>query len=217
MSSPILYHGPGARQDALNAANSLGLLLAPPFGDDGLKVEQAREVVGLLQSAPTTESLGVVIIGPLDDAATGKSSDALLKTLEEPGDYVQAVLWAHDLGGVPLTIRSRSLLRFSPPGPSNEDEDDVLPRSAYTLVRAHLESDYATIIDTVNASLTKEKEEDSIAKGVRLVQALSDVLGMDLDDPHKRNLWEHLREVSLVRNPSAMEIISVLIGVPECQ
>ena len=215
MGSSILFYGPGARQAALNLASSTGFLLAEPFGDDGLKVEQAREIAELLRSAPISEQMGMLVVGPLDDAATSKSSDALLKSLEEPSPYVQAVLWADDLGGVPATIRSRCEDRFAPPGLENpEDEDtDSSPLTAWSLIQAYQESDYATIVDLVEAATAKEKGgENQQKKLLRLVGALADVLSQDLGDSHKRVLWERVREIAQWKNPSSLEIISALVG-----
>ena len=101
MASCILFHGPGARQAAEAEAAKIGRLVAPPLGDDGLKVDEAREVVELLMTTPVGDKLGVVIVGPMDEAAA-KSCDTLLKTLEEfKGGLIRPILWAHDLSGVP--------------------------------------------------------------------------------------------------------------------
>lgn len=214
MGSTILYYGPGARQAALNQAISLGVLLAEPFGDAGLKVEEAREIVELLQSAPISERPGVVVVGPLDNVATSKSSDALLKTLEEPSPYVLAVLWAEDLGGVPPTIRSRCTDRFAPLGPTDpEDEDESIPRFSWDLVKAYLESDYASIVELVEVCTAKESKDDKKQRKLNLLLvSLADVLSQDLNDPRKLNLWERLREVTQSINPSSLEIIAALIG-----
>ena len=110
MTSCILFHGPKARQAVLHEANCIGRLLAPPFGEEGaygLKVDEAREFVALLSTAPLGTAVGVVIAGPMD-VASPKSSDVLLKSIEEfNASVVFPLLWAHDLGGVTGTIRSR--------------------------------------------------------------------------------------------------------------
>lgn len=215
MGSSVIFYGPGARQAALNLATDLGFLLAEPFGDEGLKVEQAREVAELLRSAPISDKLGVVVIGPLDDAATSKSSDALLKALEEPSPYVRAVLWAEDLGGVPATIRSRCTDKFAPPGLDDPDaEEDSSPQTAWNLLKAYLEGDYATIVDLVESGTAKDGEKRE-KKLLRLVSALADVLSQDLENSYKRALWERVREVARWRNPTPLEVISALVGSGE--
>lgn len=106
-----LFHGPGAFQAALLAAGE-NYLQFPCPDDKGvvaevLKVDDAREVVKLLWSVPLGGKTHYVIVGPLDKAPA-KSSDTLLKAIEEPRPYAYvAILWATDEGGVSPTIRSR--------------------------------------------------------------------------------------------------------------
>jgi hypothetical protein len=212
-NSPILFYGPGARQAALNQAVSMGKLLRDPIGDEGLKVDQAREVAELLMSAPVGEEIGVLVVGPLDNATSGKSSDALLKSLEEPSPYMQAVLWADDLGGVPPTIRSRCLDRFAPPGAEEESEvEDMTPQTAYLLVQASLTSDYATLVEQIT-NLTAKDGDKVQEKLNRMVDAIAAILGESQKDPEKRVLWERWRKVALWRNPTAMELLGALVGV----
>jgi len=104
--STLLFFGPGAEQESLNQSHKIGRLLGT-FGADGLKTEEAREVVGLLTHPPIGDIKGVVLIGPMDTAQP-KASDVLLKSLEEfDASIVQPILWAEDIGNVTPTIRSR--------------------------------------------------------------------------------------------------------------
>ena len=115
MGTPILFHGPLARGEAVAHAAQLGRLVSEPIGDDGLKVADSRLIVTLSEDAGVGDKLPVVIVGPLD-RATPEAGDALLKTLEDLTDApLQIVLWADYLGGVIGTIRSRSLDRWCPP------------------------------------------------------------------------------------------------------
>ena len=80
--SCFLFHGPGARQAALGYSNATGRLIAPPFGDEGLGVQDAREAVELLASIPVGNLTGFVVLGPMEQA-TPQAIDALLMTVEE--------------------------------------------------------------------------------------------------------------------------------------
>jgi len=115
MGTPILFHGPLARGAAVTYAAQLGRLASDPIGDDGLKVDDSREIVRLAGNAGVGDKLPVVMVGPLD-RATPEAGDALLKTLEDLAEGpLQIVLWADYLGGVIGTIRSRTLDRWCPP------------------------------------------------------------------------------------------------------
>lgn len=202
MASCILFHGPGARQAALAEVPSLGVLVAPPYGDEGLKTAEAREVVSSLLSPPTGMEAGVVVVGPMD-LAWPKASDVLLKRLEEfHSDVVTPILWANDLGGVSPTIRSRCLDRWAPSVEEDDDDDDVV-MAAWELVEA------VTLGETylVGKALFKVK-----GKETALLNAIAAVLSTDMDDPVKRALWDRLRRVALWRNPTQIEVAAALVG-----
>lgn len=101
-----LFYGAGAKEAALNKAQSLGGFLCEPLEE--LPVGKAREVVSLLRTTLVGDehSHGVIVIGPIDQVST-KASDVLLKTLEEPHPNSSLVLWARDKGSVRPTIESR--------------------------------------------------------------------------------------------------------------
>ena len=144
---------------------------------------------------------GVVIIGPMD-LAWPKASDVLLKRIEEfDSNVVTPILWAHDLGGVSPTIRSRCLERWSPSLEDAEEDEDVVT-AAWELVEA------VTLKETyrVGSALFRVK-----GKEVDLLNAIAGVLSADLDDPVKRALWDRLRPVALWRNPTQMEIAAALV------
>ena len=115
MGSPILFHGPLARAEALDHATAAGRLISDPIGDGGLKVADSRRIVNLAGNAGVGDRNPVVIVGPLD-RATPEAGDALLKTLEDLAEGPLVILlWADYLGGVIGTIRSRTLARWCPP------------------------------------------------------------------------------------------------------
>lgn len=113
--TPCLYHGPGARDRAVREAGGEGFRpVAPPMGDDGLKVDDARALVEILGVAPVGDKRGSLVLGPLD-RTTPEAGDALLKTLEDYGEGPTRVFaWAWDLSGVLPTIRSRTLPVWCP-------------------------------------------------------------------------------------------------------
>lgn len=201
MSSCVLFHGPGAKRAAIDEAARLGRLVSPPIGDDGLKVDDARHIVDLMMSVPVGDLMGVIIIGPMDEA-NPKASDVLLKSIEEfRGDYLQPIMWANDLGGVTMTIRSRCMDRWV--NALGVDDDETLMAGSFKIVDAVGKRDYMTIVDTARAF---EKRE------VQLLGSLAEVLATTIDNPDHRALWERLRKVSLWKNPFMAEIIVALVG-----
>jgi len=200
-ASCILYHGPGAREAAITEANRIGRLVAPPIGDGGLKVDDARLVVELLMSVPTGELTGVIVIGPMDEA-NAKSSDTLLKSIEDfRGDYTIPIMWAHDLGGVSLTIRSRCLDRFVSALGSNDN--DVIVSDAFKIIEAVTTKDYLVVVDTMRPYDKREYD---------LIAALAEALSTRLDQEDCRQIWDRVRSVAEHRNPFLSELIVALIG-----
>jgi len=200
MASCTLFHGPGARSAALEVAYRSGRLLESPIGDEGLKVEEARRAVSLLQSVPVGTELGVVVVGPMDQA-NPKASDVILKTIEEfHADYVRPILWAEDLGGVVPTIRSRCLAKWAPP--TEEEEDETLTQAGWDLVSASIEGALWRLPALIS---------DFKGKELKLLQAVSDVLYMQAGDPVSRHLWESVRRVAQHRNPTPIEVLSAFL------
>jgi hypothetical protein len=201
MDSCLLCHGPGARQFAVDEAGRRGRLLHAPFGDDGLKVDDAREMVSLLQSAPLGIDLGVVIAGPMDMTKGLKSADALLKSIEQPNKYVQAILWATDIGGVKGTIRSRCLPVWCP-ATGDEPVDDELEGTARELLNAALNDQGFMVPGLVKKMKGKLPE---------LLGEVADAMTVLLDNPKVFPLWERVRAVARWRNPTQMEVISAFL------
>ena len=200
MFSCPLYHGPGARQYALDEASRAGVLLHEPFGEDGLKVDAAHEIVSLLQAAPIGIDMGVVVVGPMDKAPP-RSADVLLKSVEEPSDYIWLVLWADDLGGVRDTIQSRCLTMWCP-ATGFEAPDEELESTARELLAAYLGGRYFEVPGLVAKMKGKEAE---------LLGEVADAMGGTLDNPKVPPLWERVREVAKWWRPLPMEIISAFM------
>ena len=206
MSSALLYYGPGAREEALEEAYRLGELMTPPFGDEGLKVEEARAFVEALQ-LPPFDGIGCVIAGPMD-MATPAASDVLLKSIEEFGDYVRPILWAHDLDGVTPTIRSRCLARWAWADPDDQEPDedsDEIEAAGRSLVHAALNKELWAIPGYVTPHKGKEHQLLNIAAGEISRNPTPEAL----------QLWESLRKVAEHRNPTPIEIIAAFLRSSE--
>lgn len=206
--SCLLFHGPGARQTSLNYVEEMGRLLAPPFGDEGLKVDDSREIKELLSYPPVGEAVGYVILGPMEQA-TPEAVDGLLKNIEEFPEGVQPLLWAHDLGDVSPIIRSRCLDRWCPLLEEGE-EDESLITLGYDLVDAALAGENYRVALLLGKK--KEEKEDSL-KGVEreLLGVLADVLSTDLNDPKRLALWERVRKAAVWYNPTRLGIVAALL------
>lgn len=201
--STLLFHGPGARSEAVKKAEEMGRLLAPPFGDAGLSTDTSREIVDILSSIPVGDEIGVVVIGPLDDVHPS-AADALLKTLEDfDGKYVQPILWAEDAGSVVGTIRSRSLETWCPLQGSGLDS--VYLKVAEGLCLAALEGRVATVIETLKEHKGFEGQILRASCKVLVEQEGS------WSDKARMSLWGSLRDVLSVREPTALEILSAYL------
>ena len=73
---------------------------------NSIKIEIVRELIGRLSLKPF-ENGRIVILIEEADAMTEGAANALLKTLEEPPDYVLFILMTTRPEGLPSTVRSR--------------------------------------------------------------------------------------------------------------
>ena len=121
--SSFLYHGPGAREKALSR-QSEGRRLGGPFGEGGLKIEDARNVLSLFDRIPPGRKKCMITVGPLNKA-TPASIDVLLKSVEEPPRKVEIILWAEDLNGVLPTMISRCWPVWCPGEEMREREEEA--------------------------------------------------------------------------------------------
>lgn len=190
-----MLHGPGAESEALREAQRVGRLL-DQYGQKGLKTDEAREVVNLLMSCPIGTKIGVVVVGPLDEAQP-KAMDVLLKIVEEHHeDIVRPILWARDLGGVVPTLVSRCLTRWAHGEEEVEVEDEV-----YELLEAVQSGQVQEVPELV--SVFEKRVGD-------LLHQLLEVLSSD-HTPENLRVWEALRPVARWRNPTYLELISALL------
>jgi hypothetical protein len=173
--------------------------LHDPFGEDGLKIAESREIIELMNGTPLGDQVGVIVVGPMDRALPA-STDVLLKTLEEFDPQVfRPILWAYDEGGVRPTIRSRCVRRWCP---GDEIRDEELLRQVTELVQASLNQDRPAVLSFLRETT-----------GVEVLLAASQVLrdrGAEISTKELQ-LWDQLRQVLRVRNPSANEIKAVFL------
>ena len=204
--SCLLFYGPGAEEEALQRSDDIGRLLAEPFGAEGLKVADSREITSLMAAPPVGSGIGVVIIGPMD-RATPEAQDALLKHLEEfDPTTIQPILWTIDLGAVFGTIRSRCLMEWCPHGavPEMEHLD-----AATSLVRSAIDRDYASIIGGL-----KEYEGDNRAMLDAVAMVLADRVVEGKQVEESLTLWDSVREAMVGRVISNREILAALLLPP---
>jgi len=198
--SCLLFHGPGAKNRALDEAQKIGPLLSPPIGEDGLKVDESRAIKLLLLTVPF-QGRQTLVIGPMDQA-NPKASDALLKSLEEAdGKYIQPILWAEEIELLTLTIRSRCLAEFVP-GRYQEIEEEVYTL-AWEIQEAIRQNDFDGILFALEYKHKRAKD---------LIGPLMDALSEDFEEPLFAEVWERLRVVAQQNKPNSAEVISALLG-----
>lgn len=147
--TPLLFHGPEARDQALKKALEVGRLVGDPIGDDGLKVDDSREIVRLALSPGVGDRPPCVLVGPLD-SATPSAADALLKTLEEISAFpLRIILWTDYLGEVIPTIRSRTLHIWCPPSRTWLDPLSYMDDPAKDLLAARASKDWVKVVSIV--------------------------------------------------------------------
>lgn len=202
--STILFHGPASRDMALKEADVLGRLLAPPLGDDGLKVDVAREVVEVLSAVPVGDDLGVIVIGPFE-SATPEAADALLKTLEDfDPRFVRPLLWSLDMGDIPPTIRSRCLAVWCPTKEGASPEASYMP-AARALCEAALARRTAALIEHLAEQKGAELEIMMAAAQVLVTQEEWSLKGRLI-------LWSSIRETLRThRNPSSLATLAAFL------
>ena len=193
-----LFHGPGAKEVVLEQAQQ-GRMLAPMFGEDGLKVDEARELVLLLDTIPIGQRVPVIVVGM--DRANQFACDALLKTIEEHDEELLFLLWSSDLMTVPGTIRSRCLMEWCPGiGISNED----LQSRAKTLIDASLKKDAFVVVDTIN-----DVENMNAFCDVVLEEFASRMSASH--DQETTRIWSSVRSVLSRRDTTRLELIAAFL------
>jgi hypothetical protein len=179
-TSCILFHGPGSEETGHRTSTSYGRLL--PFTGASLKKDGARELVSLLSSRTMTPTS--VLVGPIDEVSPA-TSDVLLKVIEELDPRgVRPFLWAWDIGGVSVTLRSRCVLQFCP---GVDVRTEAYLSSAKGLLKAYSQGDWVTLIESVQG------EEDTVLMLRAVSEVLAPILGQPQPEARYIHLWETLR------------------------
>lgn len=195
-SSAVLFHGPTAYDRAMEFADELGRMIHEPFGEEGLKIDESREIIALMSNTPLGDKPGVLVIGPMDHAWPA-ATDVLLKTLEDFDPKVlRPVLWAHDEGGVRGTIRSRCLRQWCP---GEEVVDEEMLELAKALVDASLDGNRAVVLETLR-DMTGD-----------VLIAATQVLRRRPTGAREVRLWGKIREVLRFYKPTATEIKAAFV------
>ena len=71
-----------------------------------INIQQIREVIYSLGLSRNHDNLNIVSIYPAEKMSN-EAANSLLKTLEEPNEHSVLILVSHNLGKIPITIRSR--------------------------------------------------------------------------------------------------------------
>lgn len=179
-----LFYGPGSYVEAQKAALNHGPYAGGPFGDDGLKIDEAREVARLAMQ-PAVGDLGrqSMVVGPMDAIREG-SADALLKSIEEIPEFnVRPFLWADDIGEVRPTIVSRCV----PVWCHAEEDESEWSELGSRAVSAYQSGNLPVIIDCVESA--KGHERDFLLEVVRRLP------GWMRSDPNSSlDLWDRIRQ-----------------------
>ena len=200
-TSCLLFHGPGAESEGYSYAQSFGRLL--PFTGSALKKDGAKELVGLLSQRPVGDRRACVFVGPIDEVAPA-TSDVLLKVIEEfDPNGTRPFLWAWDLGGVSLTLRSRCVLRFCP---GVDPRTEAFVSSATVVLKAYTEQDWVTLIEEVKSL----EDLDGLLRAV--VDLLVTPLQTPTPNPRMQSLWEGLRELSMRGTVTTARLVSVFLN-----
>lgn len=194
----LLYHGPGAQDEAHTRAEE-GRLLAPPFEPEkGLKTDDMREIVSLMGAAVPGSLMGIILLGPVDNIPPS-ASDVILKSLEDHHPQILPILWARDAGEVRPTIRSRCLMEWCPIGP---DPDSGWEEIARDVCKACLTGNWALVVSTISEHKGNERD---------ILNACAKVLAQAKGD-RWIPFWLSIRKALLRPNLSKAEVLSALMG-----
>ncbi|HAO22130.1 MAG TPA: DNA polymerase III subunit delta' [Desulfobacteraceae bacterium] len=125
-----------------------------------IKIDQIREIGGILAMKPYEAKMRVVIICSAG-AMNPEASNALLKMLEEPPDRTILILTTHQKSDLLPTILSRcQLIRFMPVLQNPEQDDDLIRHQERLLNElSSLSSKPLNALLAFAESLSKDKEQ----------------------------------------------------------
>lgn len=201
-ASPILFHGPTAQGRASAGAGEWGRVVGV-FGDPtrGLDIETVRSAVEAMSSCPVGDRRGSVVLGPVDVLSQEGVIDLLLKTLEEVSVRIpRSYLWAHDVGSVRPTIRSRCLVEWCP--------------GVVVVKRSSMEAARSVVASAMSKSTVgvvegfAEMKDDWKDSGEDFLRAVAVVCSRG-GDPAHLTLWGKVRSLTLAKDvPPMVEVLA---------
>jgi hypothetical protein len=137
------------------------------------------------------------------DEVNPATADVLLKTIEEfDPDGTRPFLWAWDLGGVTLTLRSRCLIQFCP---GVDIRTEGFASMALAVMKAYKEGDWVTLIEEV-------KEQEDLNLFLRaVVDLLVPVVTGASPDPRQMALWGILRPLFGVGTLTPARVVAAFL------
>lgn len=207
--SSLLFFGPSAQAVSSAEASAWGRIVGT-FGDPqiGLDIDTVRDAVNAMNSIPAGDQRGSIIVGPMDIVRSFGATDALLKVIEEPDPRTSRVfLWAWDDGNVWPTIRSRCLTRWCP---GQRILEPSIMKATREIVLASLAGEIASVIETFNEAVSTDKDRWR-AQFPQILAAAAEVLSTCPNEPKKFRLWESVRRVAELRDPSRNMMLDGLI------
>ena len=163
-----IHHGQGV-EDFISETLENSFLVAPVYRD--LKTNEVKDLVQKLSVLYPQESPSL-IAGPLDLVRNTDVLDILLKIIEEPVGNAQLILFAHDYGSVPPTIRSRCSEKFHYKFQARSEFYDqgsqllkcLLNRDISSLMGLVRKMDRKDVANVVNGYMEVLVEEDLIGR-----------------------------------------------------
>ena len=174
-------------------------------------IDDVREIRAGVQSRPFSSPYKMYLIDEVH-MLTKEAFNALLKTLEEPPEFVIFVLATTELHKVPDTIKSRTqLFTFSPPGPVELQKllESVAKEEGFEINDEALSSIIQRADGSYRDALTQLQQYASNPKDYRLIIDNSDLI---------QNFLTLLSEIS--NNPETKitpEIATSMIEHPDIQ
>lgn len=109
-----------------------------------IHIEAIRDITPWVHTRPTQASRRIIVVEPAD-TMTLSAANALLKILEEPGEYVLWVLLAREIDAIPMTIRSRCRITYIQDGSHTLEE--AIPQAKILEDILSIQADPITFIE----------------------------------------------------------------------
>lgn len=180
-----------------------------------IKVEQVRRVVEFTAKRAQFDGYRVVIIAPAE-AMNVNASNALLKSLEEPGEKTVLILVSHQISGILATIRSRcQAVDFKTPA-----SEDCLPWLEASLAGTNAAEHASVLLSVaVGAPLAAKgfAKSNWLAERSTLISEWLNVLTGTADPVYVAGRWAGLPHTELLDGLMAwqIDVSRIVAGAPE--